>query len=83
MHDHGRVRPTTTTSRNMAVILQSRITADIFDIRHPYDVQLTAVILRDLLICIKLSYRGLRFRAHRCCVSVFLEVDRCHMLVFD
>ena len=46
-------------------VLQSWITAYIFDIRHPYDVKLTAVILRDPLTSITWSYRGLRFRVHR------------------
>ena len=54
--DHGHVHPTTKTndvSHNMAAIqqmhqvIQSWITAYIFNIRHAYYVQLTAVIKKS------------------------------------
>ena len=85
----GRVRTTTTTttaateSRNMAAILQRRLTLrDIMpwftvyfiDIGHQRDDQLTPVKTGYPLTSITWPYRGLKFTAHR--GHVFFEVDR-------
>ena len=73
----------TTTSHNMAAILQlikghaALVAAYIFDIGHKCYGQLTAAKTRYPLASITLPYRGLRFRAHRGRVGrVFFRVDR-------
>ena len=89
----GRVRTTTTTaateSRNMAAILQKRLTmTDIkpwftvyfIDIGHQRYDQLTPVKTGYPLTSITWLYRRLKFTAHR--VHLFFEVDRCTIAGF-
>ena len=79
----GRVRTTTTESRNMAAILQITgsqrdmqpwFTVYSFGIGHPCYDQLTPVKTSYLLTSITSPYRGLKLTAHR--GQVFFEVDR-------
>ena len=79
----GRVRTTTTESRNMAAILQITgwqrdiepwFTVYFFGIEHPCNDQLTPVKTRYPLTSITWPYLGLKFKAHRGQVF-FFEVD--------